>query len=169
MDYNNSSIMIVDLFALVISSFAVFYHLFSLLAQLRYIKGFDDAKETYAKILYWEHTSELDEDVHVRITYSFPVLGFHNDFTNQYEEKVDYRANIMPKSEARFEFEKKHAVETGEELKIQYTPKKIRIVDERYIAPNEYDLYHCAKPLIISSILWLISAIILVVLILSQK
>ena len=166
-----SPIMIIDGLVLVISSFLVFCFLIMFLGGLSETTGFNNAKETYAKV---ERYESFGDSVHLEgggtvhwTTYD-PVLVYFNEFNNHYEEKKLFNACIRPSYGSTSDSKKTGIVNEGEVVKIQYTATKLRIVDERFVKPNRYNLLHCATPLIISSIICVISFIILVSLILSE-
>lgn len=169
---SHDTLLIIDISILVISTFGVGICLFNILIKEVKSFRFKNTKETNARLIRYDIKSgKLDDDVNrglYTVRYD-PVVGFFNEFTNHYGEKIipDY-GEILPPYVAKTEKEMKKAVPEGTMIKIQYSRNSARVIDERWV-PKDFNKPKTeTKLLIIGGVIWIISFIGLLILIFNK-
>ena len=67
-----------------------------------------------------------------------PILEYHNEFTGQTVRKEMFNSGMLAAKDAVFKKEKSRIVHAGDRVWIQYTPKKARVVDPKFVSPDRY-------------------------------
>lgn len=79
-----------------------------------------------------------------------PVIEYYNAFLGKYVEKEMLNCGILAPKEAIFKNEKQRVANVGDKIKVEYTKKRVRVIDPKFVKPNKYKLSRFIKLMIAS-------------------
>ena len=92
-----------------------------------------------------------------------PVIEYYNDFLGQNVEKELFNSGILASKDAAFRREKERVANIGDKIKVQYTAKKVRVIDSRFVTPEKYKISRFIIPIIASVIVGFMGFVMLVI------
>lgn len=127
--------------------------------------GFNgETKFTDATILrYHSHTHYEDGIVH---KHTAPIIEYYNEFLGKAVEKMILNTGIYPSAEATGKHAPKHFACPGDTLKVEYTAKRVRVVDPRFVSEKTFQVGRYLTPLLISGGVGFLAFVLLVICIL---
>lgn len=111
-----------------------------------YLYGFENSRETIAVIKEFYRNCDVSYE-----SGGEPILEYYNEFTQKTVKKVMLNTNVSPSNAS-----------VGDLVRIQYTDKKERIIEPKYITENTYRTQKYTTPPLICAIVFLISLGLLV-------
>ena len=153
--------MVLTLIAVLImcgSFFGVIMSIAYFLGHIEILFGFNgETKETLATVVGFNTSVSADgED-------RSPVIEYYNEYKGQTERKELFNSRMLAKKEALTKGEKQRVVNVGEQVKVQYTDKKVRVIDTTFVSPKMFHISWYIRPLIISVAVGLVGFILLVI------
>lgn len=134
-----------------------------LIAHAKYLFGYSgETRETDAVIKMYHRTWKLDPDTGADYTASAPIIEFYNEFTGKTMECDMLNSRIQDPYTAETPKQKQMAVNVGEKVRIQYTSKRARLIDERFV--DDADKLYDAKKYVFPVVVLIIAELILLVL-----
>lgn len=118
-----------------------------------YLYGFENSRETIAIIKEFYHDYEVSYE-----SSGEPILEYYNEFTGKTVQKQLMNTNISSANAS-----------VGDLVRIQYTSKKERIIEPKYITENTYRIQKYITPPLICAIVCFISFVFLIISILLEK
>ena len=128
--------------------------------------GYENSKITEAVVLGYKGYFHIDSDIGAAWSSYHPVVEYYNEFLNEKVTKqivgsgFDYDVNHNKKNESH---DTQCKVEAGEKVKIEYTKKRVRVIDERFIKHNRYNVLRYIIPPIIGLFVVLLSFVLLII------
>lgn len=92
-----------------------------------------------------------------------PIIEYYNAFSGQTVRKEMFNSGMIAQKDAVFKKQKKAIVTVGERVTVQYTKKKVRVIDPRSVSPNTYKLSRYIMPLVACVVVAFIGFIMLVI------
>ena len=102
----------------------------------------------------------------VKINHTAPVIEYHNEFLNQTVEKMITNVGICPPNKATAKTDPKRIARPGDTVKVEYTAKRVRVVDPRFVSGKTYRISRYVLPVVISAGVGFIGFVLLVICIL---
>jgi len=135
-----------------------------LISKLRTVIGFNNSKIAEATIIDFKGYTSHSNDVAIGdITTHSPIINYFNEFLNDNIERVLVGSGIIHPDDAITNNEKHRVANVGDKVKIEYTDKKERVIDERFVSRNKYKLFNVILPLMISIFMMFVSIILLII------
>ena len=135
---------------LIIVSCIIAFFLFAsyFLAHADILFGFkNETKETEATIVaFMNRGVGLETSVQ-------PIIEYYNIFTGQTVRKEMFTSGLQAPKDYDSDNPKTGNVKLGERVKVQYTNKKVRVIDERFVSPDKFKLSRYIIPLIVCAAL----------------
>lgn len=116
---------------LCLSAIGLFLSLACFLGHASYLYGFEHSRETTAVIV----TFHYDPEFGYRASGS-PIIKYYNEFTGKQVQKELINTSVSSANAS-----------IGDMVRIQYTPKKERIWDKKYITEQTYNSQKYIKPM----------------------
>lgn len=94
-----------------------------------------------------------------------PVFRYYNTYQQKTVEQEILNSGILsPDDRLLFPKERQRAAEVGTMVAVQYTPKAVRVVDERFVSPHKkYSLMRYVAPIIICLVCGIFGAMMLMI------
>lgn len=92
-----------------------------------------------------------------------PIIEYYNEFLGQYIEKEMFNSGIIASKDAAFKNEKQRVANIGDKVKVQYTAKKVRVIDSKFVTPNKYKIARFVIPIIASIVCGFIGFLMLII------
>ena len=155
--------MVLTLIAVLImigSFFGVIMSIAYFLGHIEILFGFNgETKETLATVVgfnIYASDDPGDRDY-------YPVIEYYNEYKGQTERKELFNSGMLAKQEALTKGQKQRIVNVGDQVKVQYTCKKVRVIDATFKSPKSFHISWYIRPLIISVVIGLVGFILLVI------
>lgn len=116
------------------------------LAHVTYLYGFENCRETIAVIKDFAYDYEVSY-----ANSGQPILEYYNDFTTKIVRKQMMNTRISSSNAC-----------VGDHIKIQYTNKKERVIEPRYVTENTYKVQKYITPPLICALICFISFVVLI-------
>ena len=135
------------------------------LAHAGMLFGFNgQTKITDATIAkFYSHTRYEDG---AKINHTAPIIAYHNKFLGKTVEKMITNTGICPPNKATPKTDPKRIVHPGDTVKVEYTTKRVRVVDPRFVSEKTYRISRYVLPVVISAGVGFIGFVLLVICIL---
>ena len=135
------------------------------LAHAGILFGFNgETKITDATLTkYHCHTSYDDG---VSITKTAPIVEYYNEFLGRSVEKMITNVGICPPNKATAKTDPKRIARPGDTVKVEYTAKRVRVVDPRFVSEKTYRISRYVLPVVISAGVGFIGFVMMVICIL---
>lgn len=154
---------LIFLAVLILCSCFIFFliFLFCFLGHIEFLFGFQkDTKETTATVVGFI-TRGLDTPDDPASAH--PILEYYNAFTGQTVRKELINSGMLAAKDARFKKEKRAVVQAGEQVNVQYTAKKVRVIDPRFVSPRKYKVSTYLIPIVVCIAVGLVGFVLLVI------
>lgn len=112
---------------------------------------------------FYSHTRYEDG---AKINRTAPIIAYHNEFLGKTVEKMITSTGICPPNKATPKTDPKRIVYPGDTVKVEYTPKRVRVVDSRFVSEKTYRVSRYVLPVVISAGVGFIGFVLLVICIL---
>lgn len=99
---------------------------------------------------------------------TYVVLEYYNSFLGKYVEKGMINCGILSPKEAIFKNEKQRVANVGDKIKVEYTKKRVRVIDPKFVKPNKYQLSRFIRPMIVSVSIGFVGFVLFIISILSD-
>ena len=127
--------------------------------------GFNgDKKITDATITKFHSHTRYEDGI--KINHTAPIIEYHNEFLGRTVEKMISNIGICPPTKATAKTDPKRIVYPGDTVKVEYTAKRVRVVDPRFVSEKTYRISRYVLPLAISAGVSFIGFVLLVICIL---
>lgn len=99
----------------------------------------------------------------VKIDRTAPVIEYCNEFRGQQVEETIFNVGIYPARKATPKTDPKRIVSPGDTVKVEYTAKRVRVVDPRFVSEKTYRISRYVLPVVISAAVGFIGFVLLVI------
>ena len=147
------AITIVCIFVMCISGLGLIITLAYFTGHVRYLYGFENSRETIAIIKEFYHDYEVSYESN-----NEPILEYYNEFTGKTVQRQLTNTNISSTNAT-----------VGDLVRIQYTSKKERVIEPKYITENTYRIQKYITPPLVCAIVGFLSFAFLIISILLEK
>ncbi|MGN0326202.1 MAG: hypothetical protein ACI4DW_07810 [Lachnospiraceae bacterium] len=148
-----AALTIGSIFVMCISGVGLIITLAYFAGHFTYLYGFENSRETIAIIKEFYHDYEVSYERNDE-----PILEYYNEFTGKTVQKQLMNTKLSSANAS-----------VGDLIRIQYTSKKERIIEPKYITENTYRIQKYITPLLICAIVCFISFILLIISIMLDK
>ncbi|MBQ2756691.1 MAG: hypothetical protein IJF27_08460 [Oscillospiraceae bacterium] len=156
------SVIIMSLAFIAIIIFTAYF-----LGHVEMLFGFGgETKETQATVVGF--ISRGHDEFHNPKTPQ-PIIEYYNEFTGRNERKELFNSGVVAVKSAVTKNEKSRICIVDDKVLVQYTPKKVRVIDSRIVTPNKFKLARYLIPIAASVTVGIIGCLLLVVSIIAQE
>ena len=135
------------------------------LAHAGILFGFNgETKITDATIIRFHSHTRYEDGIEVNRT--APVIEYYNEFRGQTVEEMLLNVGIYPPNKATAKTDPKRIARPGDTIKVEYTAKRVRVVDPRFVSGKTYRISRYVLPVVISAGVGFIGFVLLVICIL---
>ena len=138
---------------LIIVSCIIAFFLFAsyFLAHADILFGFkNETKETEATVVSFVIRGLGTPDNPTSVT---PVIEYYNVFAGQTVRKEMFNSGLKAPKDYESDNPTMGNIKHGDCVKVQYTNKKVRVIDERFVSPDKFKLSRYIIPLIVCAAL----------------
>ena len=136
------------------------------LGHVEMLFGFGkETKETQATIVGF---ISRGHDDYLNPKTAHPIVEYYNEFTGQTVKKELFNSGVLSAKDAVTKGEKSRVSSMGDTVLVQYTPKKVRVIDPRFVSPNKFKIIRYLIPIAASIAVGFLGFILLAISIIAQ-